>query len=55
MNYCVNYVLKKQKRIVFLVKKRGAWYLTRNEKFGIVLPKTVEGAHHLDKKNGNTM
>ena len=41
-NWWVGFVLKKQERIISLVKKRSTCYLKRNEKFGIALPKKVK-------------
>ena len=49
------FVLKKQKRIILLVKKRNTRDLKRNEKFGISLPNNVKEALQLNKENGNTL
>ena len=54
-NWWVGFVLKKQERIILLVRKRNTRYLKRNEKFGIALPKNVKEALQLDKENGNTL
>lgn len=54
-NWWVGWVLKKRDRIISLVKKRrAARYLQREYKFGVELPKSVNAALALDKKNGNT-
>ena len=45
-NWWVFFFLKKQERIILLVRKRNTRYLKRNEKFGLALPK---------KENGNTL
>ena len=37
------------------MRKRNPRYLKRLHKFGIELPKTVQEAFELDKKNGNTL
>ncbi len=52
-NWWVPHVLRKWDRIISLVKKRNPHYLKRTHKFGIELPKTVNEALELDKKNGN--
>ena len=54
-NWWVGFVLKKQERIISLVRKRNTHYLERNEKFGIALPKNVKEALQLDKDYGNTL
>jgi hypothetical protein len=54
-NWWVKHFLKKRERIISLVKRRNARYLKRTHKFGIELPKTVQEALALDKKNGNTL
>jgi Reverse transcriptase (RNA-dependent DNA polymerase) len=46
----VPYTLRKREQIIAAVNKR---YLQRTHKFGIEVPKTVEEALALDKKNGN--
>ena len=48
----VPYTLKKQKRILSKLKSK---YWQRTHKYGIELPKTVEEAYAIDKKNGNTL
>ena len=53
-NWWVPHVLRKRESIIALVKKRQTRYLKRTHKFGIELPKTVDNALALDKKNGNT-
>ncbi|KAL7526268.1 LOW QUALITY PROTEIN: hypothetical protein ACHAXR_003858, partial [Thalassiosira sp. AJA248-18] len=52
-NYWVPQTLKKRNRIISLVKKRQTRYLKKTMKFGIEVPKTVNEALALDKKNGN--
>jgi hypothetical protein len=42
-------------RIISLVKRCQTRYLKRTHKFSIELPKTVQEALALDKKNGNTL
>ena len=54
-NWWVPFVLKKRDRIISLVKQRSARYLKRNEKYRIILNKTVKEAKMLDKANGNTL
>lgn len=54
-NWWVPHVLKKADRIISLVRQRQARYLKKQQKFGVDLPKTVEEALALDKKNGNTL
>ena len=54
-NWWFGFVLNKQERIIFLVKKRNTRYLKRNEKFGIYLPKNIKEALQLDKENGNNL
>jgi hypothetical protein len=54
-NYWVPHVLKKRDRIISLVKKRQTRYLKRTHKFGIEVPKSIDDALELDKKNGNTL
>ena len=53
-NWWVPHVLKKRDRIIAQVKRRSARYLKRTHKWGLELPKTVEEALAIDKKNGNT-
>ncbi len=53
-NWWIPYVLRKRDRIISLVRKRNPRYLKRMHKFGIELPKTINEALELDKKNGNT-
>ena len=53
-NWWVPHVLKRRDRIISLVKKRETRYMKRTHKFGIEVPKTVEEAYALDKKNGDT-
>jgi hypothetical protein len=53
-NWWVPHVLRKRDRIIFLVRKRDPHYLKQTHKFGIELPKTINKALELDKKNGNT-
>jgi hypothetical protein len=53
-NWWVPHVLRKRDHIISLVRKRNPCYLKRTHKFGIELPKTVNKALELDKKNGNT-
>jgi hypothetical protein len=54
-NWWVKHFLKKREQIISLVKRRQTRYLKRTHKFGIELPKTVQEALALDKKNGNTL
>ena len=54
-NWWVPHVLTKRDRIISLVKQRKPRYLKRTHKFGIELPKTVNEALELDRKNGNTL
>ena len=55
-NWWVPHVLKKRDRIISAVRRRGnARYVKRTHKFGIEVPKTVEEAYEIDKKNGNTL
>lgn len=54
-NWWVPYVLKKRDRIISLVKRRNTRYLKRTHKFGIEMPKTVQEALALDRRNGNTL
>jgi hypothetical protein len=53
-NWWVPHILKKRHRIISLVKKRNPHYLKRTHKFGVEVPKTVNEALALDKKNDNT-
>ncbi len=46
--------LRKRDCIISLVRKRNPPYLKRTHRFGIELPKTVNEALELKKKNGNT-
>jgi hypothetical protein len=54
-NWWVHSVLKKRDRIISLVQKCQTRYLKRTTKFVIELPKTVQQALELDRKNGNTL
>jgi len=54
-NWWVPHVLKKRDQIISLVRKQTTYYLKRNHKFGIEVPKTVKEALELDRKNGNTL
>ena len=54
-NWWVPYVLKKRQSIISLVKKRQTRYLKRTHKFGIEVPKSIDEALELDKKNCNTL
>jgi hypothetical protein len=47
-------VLKRRDTIIASVAKRQARYLKQRFKFGIEVPRSVEEAYELDKKNGNT-
>jgi len=40
--------------MISLVKKRQTRYLKKTHKFGVEVPKTVEGAAELDTRNGDT-
>jgi hypothetical protein len=53
-NWWVPPILRERDRIISLVRKRNPRYFKRTHKFGIELPKTVNEALELDKKNGNT-
>jgi hypothetical protein len=53
-NWWVPHILRKRNRIISLVRKWNPHYLKRTHKFGIELPKTINEALELDKKNGNT-
>ena len=48
----VPYTLKKQKRIISKLKSK---YWQRTHKYGIEVPKSVEEAYAIDKKNGNKL
>lgn len=54
-NYWVPHVLKYRERIISLVRQRNARYLKKTHKFGIEVPKSVEDALAIDKRNGNTL
>ena len=54
-SWWVKHVFKKRDRIIASVRKWQTRYLKKSQKFGIDLPKTVEQAHALDAKNGNTL
>jgi hypothetical protein len=54
-NWWVPHVLKKRNQIISLVCRRTTHYLKRTHKFGIKIPKTVNEALALDRKNGNTL
>ncbi len=54
-NWWVPHVLKKRDQIISLVRRRTTCYLKRTHKFGIEIPKTVNEALALDRKNGNTL
>jgi hypothetical protein len=47
--------LRKRSQIISKVKARNARYLKRNQKFGIMLPKSAKEAQTLDKANDNTL
>ncbi len=53
-NWWVPHVFKKRDRIISMVKQCSARYLKQMHKFGIKVPKTVQEAYDLDRKNGNT-
>ncbi len=48
-------MLRKCDQIISLVRRRTTHYLKRTHKFSIEIPKTVEEAHALDRKNVNTL
>ena len=48
-------MLNKRLRIISLVKKRNAFYLKKNHKFGNEVPKSVVQEYELDENNGNTL
>ena len=54
-NWWVHHVLKKRDMIISAVKRCSVQYLKRIHKFGIELPKMVDEAVDIDKKNGNTL
>ena len=54
-NWWIHHVLMKRDRIIFMVRWHSAWYLKRIHELGLVLPKTVNEAYAIDKKNGNTL
>eukprot|EP01082_Thalassiosira_pseudonana_P005598 g5187.t1 g5187 contig19:120121-121928(-) len=54
-NWWVRHVLKKRDRIIAQVKQLNARYLKKTHKFGIEMPKSVQEALELDKKNGNNL
>ncbi len=54
-NWWVPHVLKKRDQIISLVHRRTTCYLKRTHKFGIEIPKTVNEALALDRKNANTL
>ena len=53
-NYWDPHVLKKRDTIISLVNNRKPQYLMCAHKFGVELPKSVDDAHAIYKKNGNT-
>jgi hypothetical protein len=53
-NWWVGWVIKKRDHIISLVKRQRARYLKQNHKFGIELPKTVEEALEIDRRNNTT-
>ena len=54
-NWWVPHILKKRDHIISLVKKCNPQYLKQTHKFGMEVPKTVNEALALDKKNDNTL
>jgi hypothetical protein len=54
-NCWVPQVLRLQKCIISLVKKRKMSYLKKNTKFGIEVPASVDHALKINKRNGNTL
>jgi hypothetical protein len=54
-NWWVPHVLKKCDQTISLVHRRTTRYLKRTHKFSIEVPKTVNEALALDRKNGNTL
>ena len=50
-NWWVNQILEKRDRIISLVKRRNTRYLKKTSKYGIGLPKFVDDAYLIDKKN----
>ena len=54
-NWWVPHVLKKRERIISKIKLRSSKYLKKWQKYGIRIPKNVDDARELDKKNGNTL
>ena len=54
-NLWVRDILKNRDHIIFPVNKWQTRYLKKTHKFGIELPKTVDKARDLDKKNGNIL
>ena len=53
-NYWDPHVLKKRDTIISLVNNRKPQYLMCAHKFGVELPKSVDDAHAIYKKNRNT-
>ena len=54
-NWWVPHLLKKRDHIISLVKKCNPRYLKQTHKIGMEVPKTVNEALALDKKNDNTL
>ncbi len=54
-NWWVPHVWKKRDQIFSLVHRRTTHYLKRTHKFGIEIPKTVNEALALNRKNGNIL
>ena len=48
----VPYVIKHRGRIISKIKSK---YWLRTHKYGIEIPKSVEQAYKIDRKNGNTL
>ena len=54
-NWWAQHVLKKNDRVIVIIRKWQNSYLKRSQKFGIELSKTVKQAYALDNKIGNTL
>ena len=54
-NWRVPYFIKKQERIIFLVKKQSARYLKKTHKFGIRIIKSGDEAYNIDTHNVNVL
>ncbi len=55
VNWWVFYVLKKRDAIILLVKCRNEKYFKKTHKYGLPLPKLVDGALAIDRCTGPTL